>query len=54
MQINFEAVALKKANKVLEQYILSASQHEATNKVYKKEIFKESLWKKLIALFRKD
>ncbi|MDQ7083737.1 MAG: hypothetical protein Q9M36_01870 [Sulfurovum sp.] len=53
MQINFEPVQLRKANKKLDKHILSASVHKETNAVYKKGIFKESLWHKLLSIFKK-
>jgi len=54
MQINFEPVHLKKANKKLDKHILSAYMHEKTNKVYKEEVFKKTLWKKIIDFFKKS
>lgn len=54
MQINFEPVGLKKANKMLDKHVLSAHLHKETNKVYKKEVFKETLWEKVVGLFKKD
>ena len=48
----FEPVHLKHANKKLDKHVLSATLHKQTNDEYKKSIFKESLWKKFIRLFK--
>ena len=50
---NFEPVHLKHANAKLDRHVLSAYFHKETNDAYKKDIFKESLWKKFVGLFRR-
>ena len=54
MQINFEPVQLKEANKKLDKHVLSAHLHEEVNKIYKKEVFKETLWEKVLGIFKKS
>jgi len=54
MQINFEPIQLKKANKKLDKHVLSAYAHQKTNKIYKKEVFKETLWEKVLGFFKKS
>ena len=50
---NFEPVHLKNANAKLDKHVLSASAHKKTNDGYKKNVFKESLWHKVLSLFKK-
>ncbi len=50
---DFKPVHLKRANTKLDKHVLSASLHQKTNDEYKKSIFKESLWRKLMNFFRK-
>ena len=52
MQSDFEPTHLKRANEKLDKHVLSANAHKKTNDGYKKKIFKESLWKKLMGLFK--
>lgn len=49
---HFDPVHLKHANKKLDMHIHSAHMHKETNDAYKKHILKESLWKKLVGLFK--
>lgn len=49
---NFDPVHLKHVNKKLDRYVLSAHMHKETNDAYKKDILKESLWKKFVGLFK--
>jgi len=49
---HFDPVHLKHANKKLDMYIHSVHMHKETNDTYKKDILKESLWKKLVGLFK--
>jgi len=49
---HFEPIHLKEANKKLDKHVLSASLHKKTNDDYKKSIFKESLWQKIVNLFK--
>ena len=44
---HFDPVHLKHANKKLDMHI-----HKETNDTHKKDILKESLWKKLVGLFK--
>jgi hypothetical protein len=53
MQINFEPVQLKEANRKLDRYMRSARLHKKDNEVYKKEVFKESLWEKFVGVFKR-
>jgi len=50
---DFKPVYLKRANKKLDKHVLSASLHQKTNDEYKKSVFKESLWRKIVNLFSK-
>ena len=54
MQINFEPVQLKEANRKLDKHVLSANKHKEKNKVYKKEVFQETLWEKVLSIFKRD
>ena len=49
---HFEPVHLKLANKKLDKHVLSANAHKKTNDNYKKNVFKESLWHKMINFFK--
>jgi len=49
---HFEPVHLKHANKKLDMHIDSAHLDKETKDAYKKGILKESLWKKLVGLFK--
>jgi hypothetical protein len=53
MQINFEPIQLKKANKKLDKHVLSAHAHKEANDEYKRGVFKESLWTKFVGLFKR-
>ena len=53
MQTNFEPKHLKHANEKLDKHVLCANAHKKTNDGYKREIFKENIWHKLIGLFKK-
>ncbi len=53
MQTNFEPVHLKAANEKLDKHVLSANVHKKTNDRYKNNIFKESLWHKVLGFFKK-
>ncbi len=50
---NFEPIGLKKAKKTLEKHLQSVQVHKETNEVYKKEVFKVSLWQKILNLFNR-
>jgi len=52
MQSDFEPTHLKRANEKLDKHVLSAHAYKKTNDGYKKKIFKESLWKKFVGLFK--
>lgn len=44
----FQPVHLRHANQKLDKHVLSASEHKKTNDAYKKSVFKESLWSKIV------
>ncbi len=50
---DFEPLHLKSANEKLDKHVLSAHVHKKTNDAYKKNVFKESLWHKILGLFKK-
>ena len=50
---DFEPVHLKHANDKLDKHVLSANAHKKTNEGYKKNVFKESLWHKVLGFFKK-
>ena len=50
---DFEPVHLKHANEKLDKHVLSATVHKKTNEGYKRNVFKESLWDKVLGFFKK-
>jgi len=50
---DFEPVHLKHANEKLDKHVLSANVHKKTNEGYKRNVFKESLWDKVLGFFKK-
>ncbi len=54
MRSDFEPIHLKRANEKLKKHVLSAYEHKKKNDDYKKDVFKESLWEKIVGWFRKS
>lgn len=50
---DFKPLHLRSANEKLDKHVLSAHVHKKTNDAYKKDIFKDSLWHKILAIFKK-
>jgi len=46
-------VHLMNANAKLDKHVLAADAHKKENNVYKQGVFKESLWKKFVGLFKR-
>ena len=53
MRNNFIPVHLMNANAKLDKHVLAAQAYKRKNDGYKKDIFKESLWKKFVGLFKR-
>ena len=53
MQNDFMPVHLMNANAKLDKHVLAGEARKRTNNTYKKDVFKESLWKKFIGLFKR-
>jgi hypothetical protein len=49
---SFEPKGLKAANKKLDEHILFVKVHKQVNDAYSKSIFKESLWQRLLSIFK--
>ena len=54
MRSDFMPVHLMNANAKLDRHVLAAEVHKKKNDEYKKDVFKESLWKKFVGLFTKN
>lgn len=52
MRNNFKPKYLRYANKKLDKHILSLKVDKQSNKSPEKKVFKKSLWKKLVGLFK--
>jgi len=53
MRNNFMPVHLMNANAKLDKHVLAATAHKSKNETYKKDVFKESLWTKLVGFFKR-
>ena len=50
---SFEPLRLKKAQQSLEKHFKAAQEHGHTNEGYKQSVFKETLLKKFVRLFKR-
>ena len=54
MRSDFDPKALKKAKRVLQKHLEAAQKHRQINDIYRKELFKPSLWERIKRLFKFD